>query len=242
MLGSWIWPLAAALLTALFTYLVARQYLVRRKAHQLAWAIGFAMWSAASFMEVAALAAGAWPALLYRLYIVITAALVPVLGYGTIRLMTKRPLWGQVYILLNVALVGVFAFGVFTAPLDPAELAQANVASYAALGAKGTFPRMLSAFISIPAALVLWYGAVHSIFLFMRKREFAYRVWANVLIAIATFVIASAGGLAAAGDPRWFFVAEFVAAALYLWGFLLAGTLRKGAAAIAAKRRATSES
>ncbi len=238
-LSLWVWPLAAAVLTTVFTVLLARQYRQRRKPHQLAWTIGFAMWAAASYMEFAAIMLGAWPAWLYRFYIITTAALVPVLGYGTIRLMAKRAWWGWAYIAINVALVGVFAFGIFTHPMDPAELAKANVASYAALGPKGTFPRMLSAFISIPGALVLFYGAIHSIFLFIRKKEYAYRVWANVLIAAATFVIAAAGGLAATGDPRLFYVAELVAAGLYLWGFLLASDLKKGAAAAKAARAAS---
>jgi len=240
-LSLWIWPLAAALVTTVFTVLLARQYRDRRKAHQLAWTIGFAMWAAASYMEFAAIMLGAWPAMLYRFYIITTAALVPVLGYGTIRLITKRAWWGWAYIAVNVALVGVFAFGIFTHPMDPAELAKANVASYAALGPKGTFPRLLSAFISIPAALVLWYGAIHSIFLFIRKKEYAYRVWANVLIAVATFVIAAAGGLAATGNPQLFYVAELVAASLYLWGFLLASDLKKGAEAAKANRAVQAE-
>jgi len=150
--------------------------------------------------------------------------------------MAKRAWWGWAYIAINVALVGVFAYGIFSHTMDPTELAKADVASYAALGPKGTFPRMLSAFISIPGALVLFYGAIHSIFLFIRKKEFAYRVWANVLIAAATLVIAAAGGLAAAGDPRLFYVAELLAASLYLWGFLLASDLKKGAAAAKAAR------
>jgi len=217
--------------------LLFRQYRERGKAHQLAWAIGFAMWAASAYMEFVALIMGEWPELLYRFYIVTTAALVPVLGYGTIRLMAKRAVWGQLYILVNIALVGVFAFGVFSHPMLSSELAKANVASYAALGPKGTYPRLLSAFISIPGALVLWYGAIHSIFLFIRKKEYAYRVWANVLIAVATFVIAAAGGLAATGKPELFYIAELVAAGLYLWGFLLASSLKKGAAAAKANRK-----
>jgi len=236
-LAFWIWPFSAALVTTVAAVLLFRQYRERHKAHQLAWAIGFSMWAAASYMEFFAICAGAWPELLYRIYILTTAALVPVLGYGTIRLMAKRRIWGQLYILVNLALVGVFAFGVFSHPMLAEELAKANVASYAALGPKGTYPRLLSAFISIPGALVLWYGAVHSIFLFIRKKEYAYRVWANVLIATATFVIAAAGGLAATGKPQLFYIAELVAAGLFLWGFLLASSLKKGAEAAKANRR-----
>lgn len=235
-LSLWVWPLAAGVVTTVFSAMLLKQYRERRKAHQLAWTIGFAMWAAASYMEFAAIMLGAWPDILYRVYIVTTAALVPVLGYGTIRLITRTPWWGWGYIAINAVLLGVFAFGVFTYPMDPAELAKANVASYAALGPKGTFPRLMSMPVTIPGTLVLLYGAIHSIFLFLRKKEFAYRVWANVLIATATLVIGAAGGMAATGYPQIFYVAELISAALYMWGFVLASDLKRGAEAAKANR------
>jgi len=238
-LSGWILPALAGILVTVFTYLLLRQYLERRKVHQLAWTIGFAMWAAATFMELAAVVMGHWTDPLYRLYIVTTTSLVPVLGYGTIRLISRRGFWGWGYLAINVVLVGVLAFGVFTVALDPAELAKGSVASYAALGAKGTFPRIWSAFVSIPAALVLFYGAILSIFRFMRKTEYAYRMWANVLIAVATVVIAMAGSLAAFFKTSLpFYLLELVSAGLYLWGFLLASTLSKGAAQIKERRAA----
>ncbi len=241
-LSGWLLPLLAGVLVTVFDIMLLRQYLQRRKAHQLAWTIGFFMWAVATYMEVFTVVQGSWNDLLYRFYIVTTAALVPVLGYGTIRLISRRAVWGWAYMALNVVLVGVFAYGVFTVTLDPAELASGAVASYRALGPKGTFPRLLSAFVSIPAALVLFYGAILSIIRFLRKSEFAYRVWANVLIATATLVIAAAGGLAATVGTSIFYLAELVAAALFVWGFLLAGTLSKGAAAIREARASTDAS
>lgn len=233
LLSGPILPLANTILVAAFTIMLFRQYSQRRKAHQLAWAIGFAMWAAATGMELASVLNGAWPDLLYRFYIVMTAGLVPVLGYGEIRLLTKKKAWAWGYAIINIALMAVFTYGVFTVHLVPSALESAAAASYAALGPKGTFPRLLSAFVSIPAALVLLYGPILSIFRFVKKSEYAYRVWANVLIAAATMVIAYAGSRSALGYSAGFFYGlEFVAEILFVVGFLMAGTLAKGAGAI----------
>ena len=235
-LNGWIIPAIVTVLVLVFDVMVFRQYLQRRKAHQLAWSIGFFMWAVATAMELVTVVNGSWDPTLYRFYIVITAALVPVLGYGTIRLISRKGYWGWGYLAINVVLVGWFIVAVFGAHLDPAELAKGAVASYAALGPKGHYPRIMSAFVSIPASIVLLGGPILSIIKFARKSEYAYRVWANVLIGTATLVIAGAGGSAATIGTSLFYLAELVAAGRFLWGFLLASSLSKGATAIRAKR------
>jgi hypothetical protein len=232
MSSSALWPLATAIVATVFTLLLFWQYVQRRKAHQLWWAVGFAMYAAAAYMEYAAIASGGWDPILFRLYVVTTAILVPVLAQGTVALNWKHKLWGNAYLVYNVFVSGLLVLGVFSTPLLPQELARADVATYAALGGTAmSYPRVLSLFLTIPATFVLLGGAVRSIFLFSRKREYAYRMWANVLIATATIVIASAGSMAKAGNISQFYLAELVAALLYLGGFLLAGTLERGAKA-----------
>jgi len=71
-------------------------------------------------------------------------------------------------------------------------------------------------------------GALISIYRFARKREFAYRMWANVLIALGTICIAGAGSMARAGSTVGLYPGEMVASAILLAGFLMAGTLDKG--------------
>ncbi len=70
-------------------------------------------------------------------------------------------------------------------------------------------------------------AAIYSIILFAAKREYAFRVWANVLIALGTIVIAAAGAMAHTGRTIGLYPAEMAGSALLLWGFLKAGTLRK---------------
>ena len=238
-LTSWVLPLTTGILVAVFDVLLWRQYAERRRAHQMWWAIGFALYSAAAFMEAAAQLGDGWTPWLFRIYAITTAVLVPVLAMGTVDLVSRTRTWPRIYLVYNVVVAAIFAFGVFTTPLIAEELAKGAFSSYAPLGGTAfSYPRVLSMLLTIPAALVLFWGAILSIFRFMRKREYAYRVWANVLIATATLVISSGGGLAKAGNTTLFYLTEMLAAVLFFAGFLMAGTLRKGADRIVAERAA----
>jgi hypothetical protein len=82
--------------------------------------------------------------------------------------------------------------------------------------------------INITGSILLFGGAIYSIWRFLRRREFAYRVWANVLIAIGAGVLAFVGSRARMGSTAGLYPAEMVGAAFMLAGFLVAGTLEKG--------------
>lgn len=134
--------------------------------------------------------------------------------------MTATQFWSHWSWPLATAVIGtVFLIGTFTNPLVEGNLVAGITVGGKGLGPSGTFPRIMSLFINIPGTLFLLGGAVYSIILFAAKKEYRYRVWANVLIAVGTVVIAAAGSRARAGQT----------AALLLWGFLKAGTLDKGA-------------
>ena len=94
----------------------------------------------------------------------------------------------------------------------------------------------MSLFFNVPGTVFLLGGAVISVVRFSRKKEYAYRMWANVLIAIGTIIIAGAGSMARAGQTVGLYPAEMVASAILLAGFLMAGTLEKGTDAIKARR------
>jgi hypothetical protein len=70
----------------------------------------------------------------------------------------------------------------------------------------------------------------------LRKKEYRYRSYANILIIIGTLLIAGAGSMARAGVTAGLYPAEMVASAILLAGFLMASTLEKGAKAIRTKR------
>ncbi len=239
--GGWWWPAATAALGFAFTGLLVRQYLTRRKMHQLMWAVGFLFYAVAAAMEAVSEYAQHWDPTVYRIYIVLAASLVGFLGSGTLYLISRDRFWGDVYVTINLALLAVFLYGTFTVELDMTRLVPGIVVGGQALGPSGEFPRIMSLPFNIPGTLILLGGSAYSVVKFWPKVEFRYRSWANVLIIIGTLIIAAAGSMARAGETRGLYLAEMVASAALLAGFLMAGTLEKGAKAAIERGRAERE-
>jgi hypothetical protein len=228
----WAWPLATAILGFVYVGLLVDQYVKRRKMHQLMWAIGFLFYAVAAVMEFWSEFGGVWDPTVYRVYIVLAASLVGFLGNGTLYLVSKKRLWGDVYLGFNLVMLAIFLYGTFTVTLLDAKLVPGIVVGGQALGASGTFPRLMSLPFNIPGSLLLLGGSVMSIIKFWPKKAFRYRVWANVLIIVGTLMIAGAGSMARFGASGGLYVGEMVASAVLLWGFMMASTLEKGAKAI----------
>lgn len=230
--SSWWWPLATGLIGFVYVGLLVVQWTRRRKPHQLAWAVGFLFYAIAAVMEAYSEYTGTWDPTVYRIYIVLAASLVGFLGLGTLYLITRKPLAGHIYLALVLACLAVFFYGTFTAELVTAQLVPGITVGGTALGPGGSFPRVMSLPFNISGTLLLLGGSLFSIFKFLPKKEYRYRVWANVLIIIGTLIIAGAGSMARAGRTEGLYPAEMVASAILLAGFLMAGTLEKGAKAI----------
>ena len=239
--SHWAWAAATAVLGFVFFGLVFWQYLKRHRMHQLAWSIGLFLYAAAAAMEAVSESSGEWKPFIYRIYIVIAASLVGFLGLGTLYLVARKRKWGDYYFIFLVACMVVFFIGTFTVTLDMTKLVPGITVGGQALGDSLSFPRVMSLPINITGTLLLFGGALWSIVRFVRKREFGYRVWANVLIAAGALLLASLGSRARLGQTAGLYPAEMVSAALMLAGFLLAGTLDKGTRAARAKRRAGAE-
>ncbi len=235
--SGWWWPALTAALGFVYTWLLFRQWLQRRKMHQLMWTIGFLFYAVAALMEAWSEYVGSWNPTTYRIYIVLAATMVGFLGNGTCYLIFKRRIWGDIYLAVNLIGMTIFLWGTFNVELVMEKLVAGIVVGGQALGAGGTFPRIMSLPFNVIGTIFLIGGSAWSIIKFLPKKEYRYRVWANVLIIIGTLVIAGAGSMARAGMTRGLYVAEMVASAILLAGFLMAGTLDKGAkAAVAAGR------
>jgi hypothetical protein len=239
--SSWIWPLATAVLGFVYVWLLVKQWASRKKMHQLMWAIGFLFYAVAAVMEFVSELTGHWDPTVYRFYIVLAASLVGFLGNGTLYLVSKKRLWGDIYLAFNVVCLAIFLYGTLTATLLMDKLIPGIVVGGQALGASGTFPRLMSLPFNIPGSLFLLGGSIMSIVKFWPKKAYRYRVWANVLIIIGTLMIASAGAMARFGASGGLYAGEMVASAVLLWGFLMASTLEKGAQAVRAGRATTSD-
>ncbi|MBE0447119.1 MAG: hypothetical protein IBX64_03295 [Actinobacteria bacterium] len=234
--AHWAWPTATAIIGFVFAGLLLFQYVKRRKEHQLAWFVGFLLYAIAAAMEAYSEYTGAWDHTVYRVYIVIAASLVGFLGLGTVYLIARKKLWGHLFLAYTLLIMTLFFYGVFTTELIVKELVAGVTVSGKPLGESGTFPRLYSMFVTIPGSFLLLGGSLLSIFRFARRAEYRYRVWANVLIAAGTIVIAGVGSMARSGRADGLYPAEMIGATLLLLGFLKAGSLKKGAAAIREKR------
>lgn len=235
--SGWWWPAMTALLGFVYTWLLLRQWLQRRKMHQLMWTIGFLFYAVAALMEAWSEYVGHWSPTTYRIYIVLAATMVGFLGNGTCYLIFKKRTWGDIYLAFNIVGLVVFLWGTFNVDLIMENLKAGIVVGGTALGSATSFPRVMSLPFNIIGSLFLLGGSAWSIIKFLPKKEYRYRVWANVLIIVGTLVIAGAGSMARAGVTQGLYVAEMIASAILLAGFLMASTLEKGAkAAVAASR------
>ncbi len=230
--SSWWWPLATGLIGFAYVGLLLSQWVKRRKPHQLAWATGFLFYAVAAVMEAYSEYSGTWDPTVYRFYIVLAASMVGFLGLGTLFLISKKRTLPTVYLVFILGCLAVFLWGVFNTELITENLVAGITVGGTALGAGSSFPRVMSLPFNITGTLLLIGGSLWSIIKFMPKKEYRYRVWANVLIIIGTLIIAGAGSMARAGQTVGLYPAEMVASAVLLAGFLLAGTLEKGASAV----------
>ncbi len=236
--SSWLWPLATGVIGFAYVTLLAVQWYRRRKPHQAAWAVGFLFYAVAAVMEAWSEKTLYWDPTVYRVYIVLAASLVGFLGLGTLYLITKKRTLGNLYLAFNIVCLAVFLYGTFTADLMMDKLIPGITVGGQALGASMSFPRAMSFAFNIPGTLLLLGGSTYSILKFWPKKEYRYRAWANVLIIIGTLLIAGAGSMARAGQTVGLYPGEMVASAVLLAGFLMAGTLEKGAKQIKARRAA----
>lgn len=234
--SSWLWPLATGIIGFIYVVLLVMQWYTRRKPHQLAWAVGFLFYAVAAVMEAWSEKTLNWDPTVYRVYIVLAASLVGFLGLGTLYLVTKKRTLGHAYLVFNLIALAVFLYGTFTADLMMDKLIPGITVGGQALGESMSFPRVMSFAFNIPGTLLLLGGSAISIKRFWPKKEYRYRVWANVLIIIGTLLIAGAGSMARAGQTTGLYPGEMVASAILLAGFLMAGTLEKGAKAIKVNR------
>ncbi len=230
--SSFWWPLATGLIGFVYVGLLAAQWWRRRRPHQLAWATGFLIYAVAALMEAYSEFTGAWDPTIYRFYIVFAASMVGFLGLGTLYLITRTRTIGNLYLGFVLVCLVVFLYGVFTTDLVTENLVAGITVGGTALGPGGSFPRVMSLPLNITGTLLLLGGSAWSVIRFWPKKEYRYRSWANVLIIIGTLIIAGAGSRARAGETAGLYPAEMVASAVLLAGFLMAGTLERGANAI----------
>jgi hypothetical protein len=219
-------PLAAALVAALFTLLLARSFRRKPAGEKACWGLGFALFAIATTCEALAQKAGWSPALFRTYYLAGGVLTVAYLGAGSAWLLFPRrgrdALAGALALATGAALITVLL-----APLDTAALAATSSGRPPPNGALGGHAFLWAVGLNSFGTLFLIGGSLYAI---ARRR----RIQANTWIAAGAIVLALATGVSRAGAYSLVYAGELVGIALMFSGFTFVG--RKRASQTAAHR------
>lgn len=210
------------LLSMLFTGLVLRQWLERRKPHQLLWAIALLIWTIAVSAEVIATIAGVWTPFTYRLYYAFGALMVAAwLGAGSVFLVaSRRVAWA--FLTLVALLSAVGGVLIFTHPIDAALLTHTDTLGFVETRVFPFIPVRIFIVISNILGTIAFVGsAVYSLW---KLRDSAFGRSRSVgvgLIAIGGLVAASAHSIGVLGGPGLFRLSELLAVLFIFGGYLI---------------------
>lgn len=215
----WIFPLGAAVVSAVFAALLGQQWLSRRRPHQLSWSLAMLMFALASFAAAIGILGG-WTPFWFRIYYLFGAIVnVPVLASGTVFLLAPKPV-GRAFAAVTVVATIFAAGAVFTAGLATAGLGTTGIP--AGSGVMTESVRTLSRYYSFTGFFIVVGGALWSAWRMARRREDHLRRLAvgNILIAAGTFVVAVGSGFARYGQGSIFAVGLLAGVILMFAGFL----------------------
>ncbi|HUR70143.1 MAG TPA: hypothetical protein VM370_12940 [Candidatus Thermoplasmatota archaeon] len=188
MAAAWIVPFLAGTVAAIFAARVWGQWVVQKRASNLAWALGLSLYALAALLESLAAARG-WTFATYATYLVAASANVGAMGAGTLYLARGRRAVAHVFAFFVV----VAALVVLAAPfLAPPEFAGAGTdLGLDGLGPGGPHLAGRIAFIALSAlgGVALIGGALWS--------SWQTRRLGVLLIGLGALVVASGGSIAA---------------------------------------------
>ncbi|HYM40674.1 MAG TPA: hypothetical protein VEY12_11145 [Thermoplasmata archaeon] len=200
--------LAATAISVAFAALVLHQWLDRRKPFQLAWSLGLGLYAVAAFTQFLAEAYG-WSEGIYRIYYVVAAPLVAVLGTGSVLLVNRR--YGYAFAAYTAILFVAFAWVIAGAPVLQAAFSEPIP------GGDGFSEsvRIWSPLFTVPGSLALIGVAAYSYW----RTRLLFNAW----IAIGALVVAAGGALTRFGIAWALYLSELIGIALMFWGFLASG-------------------
>jgi len=207
----------AAVLAGAFSLATWERWLLRRRRHELAWAVAFALYSVASFALALGVAGGWTPPVFRTFYGAGAVATVPVLAVGTVYFHFGRAVGDAVGALVTVLVaigVGVVMASPLRAALPVDELARGSEVFDAG-------PRIFAAVGSGVGAVVVFAGAAWSA---ARTRRARHTV-ANLLLAAGVAANGASGLLnSVLGEMRGFVVMLGIGIVLLFAGFVVATT------------------
>lgn len=213
-------PLATSVVAFAFFVLLVRQYLRRRRTHQLLWTIAMLFYSVSALMEflmnpdVAGANASA-----FAVYYVLAAPLVGLLGAGVTYLLARKTVARLFLGFVVVFSLALAAAGLLT-PIDPSALGKSFSGPLASgfMAASDAYPitvRIWAIVLNSVGGLVLIVGALYS---FARDRSRTY----NIFLALGGILPAVGGSaLGFLSYPDVFFEFELGGTVFLFIGFLL---------------------
>ena len=213
-------PLLTAIVAAIFTYGLARQYMERKKFHQLLWTFAMLFYAIAALMEFLMNPDLLGPSVIaFRVYYVLSAPLVGLLGAGVFYLLASKRKADIFLAIIGVLSVALIITG-FTTPLDEAVIVEAfegplGEAFRAAVDAYPMTVRRWTIIINIIGGFALILGALWS---FLKDRRRTY----NLLIFVGGVLpMIGSSALAFFNEPSIFFLFELGGTVFLWWGFVL---------------------
>lgn len=217
-----ILALGSALVSGAFAVLVFRQFIGRRRAYQLAWGVGLALFALASALEYVSELAGGWTEPLYRTYFALHPTLVAVLGLGTIYLLANKKV-GHAFLAYILVIFAILLFFTATAVIavsesEPGRILcgpEAEVCEQGRIVGGTAMPdsvRSLSQLFTYPGAIALIGGAIYS----WRKTRSSY----NLLIAVGAILMTIGGILTRYVSPEFLYIFLLAGIAVMFGGFL----------------------
>jgi hypothetical protein len=213
---SFIFPAAASVVALFFTASLMRQFLERKKIHQLVWAFGFLLFAVAVGLEAYSEIWG-WDDFSYRLYSSTFASLVAFLGCGSVFFL-KGKKWGAIFLFYTLLASAMVAYLSFTVSLREEALVRG-----VAVGARGmpVMVRMIYPMLTIPGSIALIFGSLWSWFYSWRKtgevmNEKSFNLW----IAAGALIVALSGTIAKTGYTGFLYLGELTGIAMMYYGFM----------------------
>jgi len=217
----WIFPLVAAGMAFVFSWLLLRQFIERRRPYQLLWALSLLMYAVASVAAVIGVL-DHWTPFVFGLYWAVGAVLnVPFLAAGELQLLARNRTVDTVVYVVLIFLVAYVVAVLRHAHVDPSALSQRLPSGKHVFG-DGTPAHRLPQLISIPSFTLLLLGALWSAQKMRGRPELRDRFIGTLLIALGASVVAGGATFAAVGNLPGFCITLVAGIVLMFAGFLRA--------------------
>ncbi len=215
-----ILPLFTTIVAGAFTYSLCRQYMERRKIHQLLWSIAMLFYAVSALMEFLMNQDILGPSVLaFKVYYILSAPLVGMLGSGVVYLLARKKIADAFTALMVILSIALLITGSIQ-PIDQTVLVEAfqgplGEAFHDAVQAYPMSVRRYAIIINIIGGLVLIGGALWS---YIKDRRRTYNLW---IFIGGLMPMIGGSALAFFHQPDLFFLFELAGTVFLYWGFIL---------------------